>query len=143
MSKRTVSAGGVVLDDRGRVLLVNQRGNSWSLPKGHVDDGEDLLMAARREILEESGISELRLIRELGHYERPRIGKHGGDDPSEIKTLHFYLFRTNQTVLAPQDKDNPEARWVEPDAVAGLLTHPRDRAFFEGIVEDVKRESRG
>ena len=32
-----------------QVLVVNQRGLSWSLPKGHIEEGEDALDAARRE----------------------------------------------------------------------------------------------
>ncbi len=132
--RRTVTAGGVVLNPRGDVLVVNQRGNSWSLPKGHIDPGEDAETAARREILEESGVSELTLVRPLGSYERHRIALDGGDDLSELKTMHFYLFRTRQESLQPQDPDNPEARWVPREEVARLLTHRRDRAFFEDIL---------
>ena len=53
--KHTQSAGGVVLNKKGEVLVVSQRGTSWSLPKGHIDKGEDALGAAKREIYEESG----------------------------------------------------------------------------------------
>ncbi len=137
--KRTVSAGGVVLGPGGRVLVVSQKGDSWSLPKGHLDPGEAPLEAARREIAEEAGITELKLLGELGSYERPRIAKGGrGDDPSEIKQIILYLFSTTQTELCPADKDHPEARWVDKHEVAALLTHPKDKAFFTGILARVK-----
>ena len=68
--KKTRSAGGVVTNAEGEVLVVSQRGTSWSLPKGHIDPGENALAAAKREIYEESGIRDLELIRELGSYER-------------------------------------------------------------------------
>ena len=131
--RRTTSAGGVVVNQRGQVLVVNQRGNSWSLPKGHVDPGETLEAAARREIYEESGLTQLELVGELGSYERARIGLHGGEDSSEQKTLHFFLFRTGQETLSPVDPHHPEARWLEPDDVARWLTHPRDQAFFRSV----------
>lgn len=137
MSKKSYSAGGVVLNTKGQVLVVNQRGNSWSLPKGHLDPGEDALTAAKREIHEESGVNELVLIKELGSYERARIGKHGGDDPVEVKHLTFFLFRTTQQELKPIDPHNPEARWVEKSGVANLLTHPKDREFFEKIAAHI------
>ena len=70
--KITRSAGGLVLNAKGEVLVVNQNGDSWSLPKGHLDAGENELQAARREICEESGIGELELIKKLGTYERSR-----------------------------------------------------------------------
>ena len=129
----TESAGGVVLDPAGRVLVVSQHGTSWSLPKGHVEPGEDYLAAARREIYEESGVRELELVRELGSYRRHRIGRDGRDDPAELKTIHMFLFRARETELRPQDPDNPEALWVEQGRVAGLLTHPKDAEFFEGV----------
>lgn len=135
--KETQTAGGVVLNEGGQVLVVNQRHNSWSLPKGHIDPGEDAEAAARREIHEESGVSELELIKPLGSYVRHRIALDGGDDLSEKKTIHMFLFRTKQMELRPLDKDNPEARWVERDEVIPLLTHKKDREFFSRILPEI------
>jgi 8-oxo-dGTP pyrophosphatase MutT (NUDIX family) len=131
--RKTHSAGGVVTNDEGKVLVVNQRGTSWSLPKGHIDPGESALAAAEREIYEESGIRDLKLIRELGTYERYKIGAGGGEDRSELKTITMFLFRTSEKVLRPVDPDNPEARWVERSKVVPLLTHERDKEFFQGV----------
>lgn len=131
-------AGGVVLNKNGDVLVVSQRGDSWALPKGHLDEGEDALTAARREIEEESGVSNLTLVTELGTYERHKIGKGGvGEDKSELKRYTFFLFTTNEMELAPSDPHNPEARWVARDEVARLLTHPKDAAFFESIIDQL------
>lgn len=127
--KRTESAGGVVLNSRGEILVVSQLGTSWSLPKGHIEEGEDKLTAARREIHEETGVTRLELVRELGSYTRFKL-KGAAEDPSELKTIHMFLFTTDEEELKPVDPDNPEARWVESGAVANLLTHPRDREFY-------------
>jgi ADP-ribose pyrophosphatase YjhB (NUDIX family) len=129
--KKTLTAGGVVLNPSGQVLVVNQNGNSWSLPKGHIDPGESARQAAEREIREESGVRQLEYIRDLGDYERFRIGLDGHEEPAELKHITMYLYRTNQLELQPEDPDNPEACWVEPGDVAQLLTHPKDKAFFE------------
>lgn len=131
--RKTHSAGGVVTNDEGKVLVVSQHGTSWSLPKGHIDPGENALDAARREIYEESGIRDLELIRELGTYERHKIGVDGGDDRSELKAITMFLFRTREKSLRPVDPDNPEAKWVERSKVAPLLTHEKDKEFFERI----------
>jgi 8-oxo-dGTP pyrophosphatase MutT (NUDIX family) len=62
VSSSTVrAAGGVVhrRDPSGRwqVLLVHRpRYDDWSLPKGHLDDGERPMAAAVREVLEETGL---------------------------------------------------------------------------------------
>ena len=140
---RTESAGGVVLNRAGQVLVVNQKGTSWSLPKGHVEEGEDALAAARREIHEESGVTHLEYAGECGSYSRYRIGADGGEDDSELKTIHMFLFKTEQSVLTPSDGDNPEARWVEREEVAAYLTHPRDRQFFLSVLERLRDEADG
>lgn len=134
--KRTRSAGGVVLNEKtGLVLVVSQSGDSWSLPKGHLDPGEDEMAAARREIAEESGVTELAFVRPLGSYERHKIGPGGrGDDEGELKTISVFLFTTPQERLAPTDPKNPEARWVDRHAVAAMLTHRKDKEFFEAVV---------
>lgn len=127
--KYTRSAGGIVLN-RDRVLVVNQNHNSWSLPKGHIDQGETPLQAAKREIYEESGIKYLKLIRDLGRYSRYKIALTGGDDRSERKTIYMFLFLTDQAELCPIDPSNPEARWVTKDQVEDLLTHYKDKEFY-------------
>ena len=136
-NKRTRCAGGVVVNPDGLVLVVNQNGNSWSLPKGHIDNGEDALEAAKREIHEESGISQLEHIADLGSYERYKIALNGGDDTSELKTITLFLFKTAQTELNPRDPQNPEARWVPQEQVAAILTHAKDKAFFNSILPTV------
>ena len=123
----------MVVNDEGKVLVVSQRGTSWSLPKGHIDPGETAVVAAKREIYEESGVRDLEFIRELGTYERYKIGVNGGEDRSELKEITMFLFRTSETLLRPVDADNPEARWVERSKVAALLTHERDKQFFRGV----------
>ena len=133
----TISAGGVILSQDNKVLVVNQNGNSWSLPKGHIEHGEDKLTAAKREIYEESGISQLHLICELGSYKRFKIGKDGGEDAHELKTITMFLLTTSQTELQPVDPENPEARWVTKEEVVALLTHEKDKEFFRSIMNDL------
>lgn len=138
MADVTVSAGGIVLNSQGMVLVVSQSGTAWSLPKGHIDDGEEPVQAAAREIKEESGVQDLKLLGELGSYGRYKIGKTTGEDKQEWKVLVFFLFKTKQQKLKPQDPRHPHARWVHPDEVEALLTHPKDKAFFKGIRAQLK-----
>jgi hypothetical protein len=72
----------------------------------------------------------LELIRELGSYERHKIGVDGGDDRSELKVIIVFLFRTSEKSLRPVDPDNPEARWVGRSKVALPLTRDKDAEFF-------------
>lgn len=140
MTKITESAGGVVLNSEGLVVMVSQKGLGWSLPKGRLDPGEDSLTAAKREIWEESGIKNLTLIKKLGTYERYLIAKdscNGDEDKSELKIITLYLFTTDQIELCPQDADNPEACWVAKEEVVKMFFHKKDKEFFESIMKEL------
>ena len=135
--KKTFSGGGVVVNSSGLVLVVNQKRTSWSLPKGKIEPGEDVLEAAKREIYEETGVTELTLVKELGTYTRYKIAVAGGEDAGESKTITFFLFTTTQLELESHDADNPEARWLEPHKVEELLTHPKDKEFYKRIMHEI------
>ena len=51
---------------KNEVAIVNQNHDSWSLPKGHIDEGETPIDAAIREIYEETGIINPKLVKKLG-----------------------------------------------------------------------------
>lgn len=132
--KESKTAGGVVFNKDGVILVVNQNGNSWSFPKGHIEEGEEALAAAKREIEEETGINQLEYLGELGTYSRYKIGKNvDEEDKSEIKYITMFLFRTDQMKLQPIDPDNPEARWVNREEVVDLLTHKKDKEFWLSV----------
>jgi 8-oxo-dGTP pyrophosphatase MutT (NUDIX family) len=136
--KHSYSAGAILIGPTNQIAVVSQHGTSWSLAKGTLEPGEDKLTALKRELEEETSVTNFQIIKELSTYERYIIGINGGEDKSELKTLTFFLCTTNQKTLTPQDPDNPEARWVDPDKVAELLTHPKDKQFFLKHLAEVK-----
>ena len=55
----SVTAGAVITDDRGRVLLLKHRfrpGSGWGIPGGYINKGEQAEDALRRELREEAGL---------------------------------------------------------------------------------------
>lgn len=132
--KKIKIAGGVVVNEYDEVIVASQRGKvkTWSLPKGHVEEGETEIETAIREIYEESGAKELKFVKPLGTYERESM-----DGSSELKTRTFFLFDTTKQDLKPIDPENPEAVWVHKDKVAEKLTHPKDKEFFLKILEEI------
>lgn len=134
------SAGGVVVGPGNKIIVVSQNGNSWSLPKGHLDPGEDEQEAAIREIYEEAGVQDVKVIEKLGEYERGRIGPDGqGENLEQMKHITIFLCITNQEDLAPIDPENPAAEWLAIQDVADRLTHPKDKEFFHSITPRVLR----
>jgi 8-oxo-dGTP pyrophosphatase MutT (NUDIX family) len=133
------SAGGVVVGLDGRMVLVHQGGNSWSFPKGGIDPGESVLDAAKREIREECGITELTLVAALGHYERYSIAKDGISDDIEhgLRKRTMFLFTTKQDELSADGIEITEARWVTIDEALQLLTHPKDKEFLASVRDKI------
>lgn len=133
------TAGGVIIGPGNKIAVVNQNHNSWSLPKGHIDPGETAREAASREIKEETGLTEIEYITDLGKYRRARIPlDEGYHDPSEVKEITMFLYKTPQTKLQPEDPDNPEARWVDISQVSALLTHQKDKEFFTSVIPAIR-----
>lgn len=138
------SAGGIILNPEGKILIVHQNGDSWSFPKGGIEEGESALDAARREIAEEAGITELTLVADLGSYERYSIAKGGvGEDTAlGMRKRTFFLFTTTQTDTHPQDSEVTHMSWVTLDEAMQKLTHPKDREFLansRGNIEEWTR----
>lgn len=106
-------------------------------PKGHIDEGENALDAAKREIYEESGIKDLVLIKKFGSYERYKIGKNSGDDLSEFKLIIVFLFKTKTIETSPKNPHNQENKWVNKNKVSRQLTHRKDKEFFEKYIDKI------
>ena len=134
-------SGGVVWNPALGVVVVKQPNDTWSLPKGHVEEGESHLGAAIREIKEEAGIpmNQLKFISKIGTYERTRIPLKPSD-PLEMRSITLYFFKTTAKNLVPEDPENPEAKWVAVSEVTSLLTHPKDKEFFETFMASGKLE---
>lgn len=109
-----LAAGGVVVrHDGGRVLVAFAREQEFPelvLPKGHVDPGETIEVAARREIEEEVGVSDLRLVESLGVRERLSFSR------DEWKITHYFLYETSQVDATPTETDrHTEMFWYPLD----------------------------
>ena len=58
------AAGGVVYNNENQLLMIF-RNNKWDLPKGKLEHNENIMECAIREVQEECGISELRIVNAL------------------------------------------------------------------------------
>ena len=55
-----VAAGGLVWNEKNELLMIFRQGK-WDLPKGKLDDGETIEECAVREVVEETGLKEVKL----------------------------------------------------------------------------------
>lgn len=126
--KHTYSAGGIIINKDRQVLLINEGGDFWGLPKGRIEKHEKAHTAARREIQEETGLTNIELLKKLGSYQRHPIIA-GSEDQTELKTITLFLFLAASDIPTINDEDN-ECAWFTVEQALSKLTHPKDKAFF-------------
>lgn len=97
----SLAAGGVVVRWIGKTLhvaLVKEADfDEYILPKGRVEVGETLEMAAAREIEEEAGLKHIQLITKLGVCERMNFRR------TAWKVTHYFLYLTEEEGARPSD----------------------------------------
>lgn len=112
--KFVVAAGGVVIDEHGRLLAIRRLGK-WDLPKGKVEKGEGIEAAAVREVQEECGLKKLELVRPVAETWHTYKRK----DRQHLKCTHWFLMRASskEKLIAQADEDIEDVRWLD---VAGV-----------------------
>ena len=68
---RETTAGGVVWrrnkkNNEIEILFIQDAKNRWTIPKGHIEPGENARQTAEREIMEEIGFKEVKVMNWLG-----------------------------------------------------------------------------
>jgi 8-oxo-dGTP pyrophosphatase MutT (NUDIX family) len=146
-AERETSAGGVVFrrwaDGEWRYLLIRDSYRNWGFPKGHVEPREPPAQAARREIAEETGLSDLILhgpIEVIDWYFR----FHGR---TIHKYCHFFLFESRLGEAVPQvDEGITECVWRPLDEALGTISYDNARSVLQraaGLVRSVVGAGRG
>ena len=139
MENVTQCAGGVVLGDGGTIALVrNRKDTKWFFPKGHVEEGEDLEETARREILEETGLTDLEYIDTLPAYTRPGINLDGGYT-SELKEIHMFLFAAPQHATLVPSLEIVDASWISLSHLSNELEDAKDSVWFSSVYQRVRQ----
>ncbi|HPE11942.1 MAG: NUDIX hydrolase [Actinobacteria bacterium] len=123
------SAGGLVVrrDDKAvQVALIARydRRNRlvWSLPKGHVEEGETVEQAALREVLEETGLVAS-IVAPLGVIDF----WFAVEDRRIHKTVHHFLMRYDSGVISDEDPEVVEVQWVDFEEVPARLAYRDER----------------
>ncbi|MFG1790737.1 NUDIX hydrolase [Nocardia altamirensis] len=133
---RETSAGGLVVDgldgpreQRSAALIgrTDRRGRLlWSLPKGHIEEGETAEQTAIREVAEETGISGV-VVAELGSIDYWFVT----DGRRVHKTVHHYLLRFAGGELSDADVEVTQVAWVPLSELNSRLAYADERRLAE------------
>ncbi|MGH3867770.1 MAG: NUDIX hydrolase [Pseudonocardiaceae bacterium] len=125
------SAGGLVVDTKtGRAAVIgrlDRRGRLlWSLPKGHVEQGETVEQAAVREVAEETGIDSA-VVAALGNIDYWFVT----EDRRVHKTVHHFLLRAVGGELSDADVEVTEVAWVPLADLPARLAYADERRLVQ------------
>lgn len=109
------AGGGIVINEKKEVLLIFRRGK-WDLPKGKLDPGETIEKCAVREVMEETGLNTVTLIKPL------IITWHIYQEGASLmlKQTDWFAMEVRGTPgLAPQkEEDITDVKWVPFSALS-------------------------
>ncbi len=120
--KREHSAGAVVYREENgefKFLLLKYGLKHWDFPKGNVEEGEDELDTVRREVFEETGISEIEIIDGFKEGVKYYYRMQG---ELIYKTVNYYLAKTNQKEVR-LSYEHEDYAWVTVDEALNYLKH--------------------
>jgi 8-oxo-dGTP pyrophosphatase MutT (NUDIX family) len=123
---KVVSSGGVVYRlEKGVVLFLlltsNKRG-VWCLPKGLIEENEDEVTTAMREVREETGVSRVKLRGKVGQIKY----QFGFRAKTFDKTVHFFLFETDQAD-AKVGTEHDAMEWMPYEKALQTLSYPNEK----------------
>lgn len=130
---REYTAGGVVYRHQGsiiQILMIQDKLGRWSIPKGHVEEGESLEQTALREIGEETGLTELRIVDKLDklHFFYRKEGK------LIFMTTYVYLIEAlgNSDAIVPELSEGiADVKWFDADKALELIEYRETQRLFK------------
>lgn len=112
------AGGGLVYNKKGEVLFILRNGK-WDLPKGGLNKYEEIEDAAKREVEEETGVSNLKITKKLQktYHIFKRNGKY------KLKITQWYEMHTDfEGPLVGQEEEGIEkVAWLNPEEIESAL----------------------
>lgn len=136
-----VSCGGIVIH-KGKILLLyknlRNRYEGWVLPKGTVEEGEEHVETALREVREEAGVTA-EPVQYIGKSE------YTFNVPDDIveKEVHWYLMRSDNYISKPQREEFfMDSGYYKYHEAYHLLKFPNEKQILEKAYEEYSRRIR-
>ncbi|WP_049999006.1 bis(5'-nucleosyl)-tetraphosphatase [Halococcus sediminicola] len=129
MAVEATSAGAILFrDTRGRreYLLLKSRPGDWEFPKGGVEGEEELQQTAIREVTEEAGISDFRLLDGFRR-EYDYVFQAGGE--TIHKTVHLFIAESEEA-SAELSHEHRDHQWRDYEQALNTITQDGPRDIF-------------
>ena len=138
--------GIIVLNNNNQVFVGKRKdnpGDKWQMPQGGVDKGEDFITAMRRELIEETGIKKIKILKEIQNmyqYELPSNlvgiiwkGKFRGQRQKWFITK--FLGKDDEINLDTQHPEFIDWKWIDPKDLPEVIVDFKKELYLNLLKE--------
>ena len=141
-----IGVGIIVLNLNNQVFVGKRKDNpndKWQMPQGGVDEGEDYITAMKRELKEETGIENIKIIKEIEkiyQYELPKDlvgiiwkGKYRGQKQKWFITR--FLGEEKEINLNTKHAEFIDWKWIEPKFLPEVIVYFKKDLYLNLLKE--------
>ena len=138
--------GIIVLNNNNQVFVGKRKdnpGDKWQMPQGGVDKGEDFITAMRRELIEETSIRNIKILKEIQNmyqYELPKNlvgiiwkGKFRGQRQKWFITK--FLGKDDEINLNTQHPEFIDWKWIDPQDLPEVIVNFKKKLYLNLLKE--------
>tara|TARA_B100001029_G_C15043773_1_gene445584 strand:- start:1093 stop:1563 length:471 start_codon:yes stop_codon:yes gene_type:complete len=143
-----LGVGIIVLNKENKVFVGKRKDNptnKWQMPQGGVDNGENIMEAMKRELLEETGIKNIEIIKEIDgwtQYELPEYllgkiwkGKYKGQKQKWF--IVRFLGDDSEININTKNAEFIEWQWLNIENLPKVIVHFK-RKVYEKLLPNIK-----
>ena len=143
-----LGVGVIVLNNKNRVFVGKRKDNpvdKWQMPQGGVNEGERLIDAMKRELEEETGIKNIKILREIDgwyEYELPKylLGKIWKGRYRGQKQKWFivrFIGNDSEINLRTNKPEFIEWQWIDVKNLPGVIVEFK-RKVYEDLLPKIE-----
>ena len=138
--------GIIILNNNNQVFVGKRKdnpGDKWQMPQGGVDKGEDFITAMRRELIEETGIKNIKILKEIQNmyqYELPNNlvgiiwkGKFRGQKQKWFITK--FLGKDDEINIDTQHPEFIDWKWIDPQDLPEVIVDFKKELYLNLLKE--------
>jgi 8-oxo-dGTP pyrophosphatase MutT (NUDIX family) len=129
----------IILSERGlpRFLLIHQTVGHWAFPKGHPEENETPIESARRELMEETGVSNIRMLDGYSYIQNYLFEKEG--EQIEKTVTFFAGFVEDEKVVVNKDEVQ-DFEWLCYQDALERLTYEDSKQLVKDVYARLRTE---